>query len=1157
MNKKRNQFLALCALVILIIAACEENPFFPNRYEPPNYEAPETQAQIPVVEIDATPAGPYLKGESVTITAAATVSDGGTLSYQWYSNEADSNLDGTAVDGATGKSYQPSTDIEGATETTYYYVQVTNTLSNGKTASAVSRTVEITVDDVGTDTPIRAVNVNVTAPAQDGLPVTGITTSDDGYTSTSVTWTPVPANNMFQGGVAYTVHVSLTADEGYTFIALGTAKINGQTATVTAKSETSVVINYTFPVTAIRTASNIILTTQPTWQMTYTHGDALDLDGLVVRLIFSDATTEDIPFASFASKDITTVPANGAVLSHTAHNGTHVVVSHVSGLTVNTTNTLTVNKAVISSVYVDVTSPMINATPSTTATLESGGTGYTCGTVSWNPAHNSFLSNTVYTATVTLTAANDYTFTGLTSPTINGNTAAVSNNTGTNVTLSYQFAATPASQVTGISITTQPSTMTYTHGGTLNLAGLAVQMTYSDSTTKNVAFADFAANNLSTTPANGEVLRRSTHNNQTVSVHYGTYTANANSLTVNQKTLTVTGVTHTKVYDGLTAANGVSGVTFSGNLSDETITYNTPTAVYTSANAGSATVNISALTLTGNSNTNYAVTLPATSISVAGGGITKKTLTVTGAAHTKVYDGGTSASVTSVTFNGAVTGETITYNTPTAVYTGTNAGTATVNISALTLTGASNTNYTVTLPANNIPVTGGGITKKALTVTGVAHTKVYDGGTSASFTTTGLTFSGAVSGQTITYSSATGTYTSANAGTKNMNITALTLTGASNTNYTVTLPANNLSNTGNGITKANSSVTWPTGLIALYGQTLTNVSLPGNGTSSPAGTFSWTTPSTSVGELGIRSHSMTFTPTNTTNYNTATSNVNIRVTLVDMVSVNGGTFQMGQSGDGNQASPLGNVTPVHTVTLSGFYMGKYEVTQELYRTVMTGNPLSLSVSPSNFSSSPTSGEVQSKRPVEQMTWYDAVYFCYRLSEMEGLEQVYTITNVYLGGSGSNRYITNMTVTADWTKNGYRLPTEAEWEYAAKGGQSARTPPYIWAGADFTGTLGSYAWYNTNANSRTHEVGKKQPNELDLYDMAGNVSEWCWEWQGNYTADAQTNPRGYPSTQTYKVTRGSSYSEEARYLISVFRLVQGALPDVRGISRGFRVVRNAQ
>ena len=150
---KKKQLIAL-GVTLFVLAACN-NPFFPEKRD-----IGGNIAQTPVVTIDVTPENPYILGDEVTITASAAVSDGGTLSYQWYSNDKESNEGGKLIPDETGTSYAPSTSGAG---TAYYYVEVTNTLGQ-ETASAVSDTVEVTVYDVGTATAIRSVGVDVIAP---------------------------------------------------------------------------------------------------------------------------------------------------------------------------------------------------------------------------------------------------------------------------------------------------------------------------------------------------------------------------------------------------------------------------------------------------------------------------------------------------------------------------------------------------------------------------------------------------------------------------------------------------------------------------------------------------------------------------------------------------------------------------------------------------------------------------------------------------------------------------------------------------------------------------------------------------------------------------------------------------------------------------------
>ncbi|MBN1423313.1 SUMF1/EgtB/PvdO family nonheme iron enzyme [Candidatus Fermentibacteria bacterium] len=233
--------------------------------------------------------------------------------------------------------------------------------------------------------------------------------------------------------------------------------------------------------------------------------------------------------------------------------------------------------------------------------------------------------------------------------------------------------------------------------------------------------------------------------------------------------------------------------------------------------------------------------------------------------------------------------------------------------------------------------------------------------------------------------------------------------------------------------------------------------------------------------------------------------------LVEMVRIQGGTFQMG-SNDGDS-----DEKPVHSVTVSSFSMGKYEVTQEQYQAVMGTNP-------SRFKGA--------KRPVEQVSWNDAVEFCKKLSDREGLTRCYS-------GSGSS-------VTCNWGANGYRLPTEAEWEYACRAGT---TGEYNTGSGE--AALGRAGWYSGNSSSQTHDVGGKQANAFGLYDTHGNVWEWCWDWYGSYSSGSQTDPKG-ASSGSFRVYRGGGWYGIARGCRSASRYGYG--PGSRGNGLGFRLVR---
>ena len=194
---------------------------------------------------------------------------------------------------------------------------------------------------------------------------------------------------------------------------------------------------------------------------------------------------------------------------------------------------------------------------------------------------------------------------------------------------------------------------------------------------------------------------------------------------------------------------------------------------------------------------------------------------------------------------------------------------------------------------------------------------------------------------------------------------------------------------------------------------------------------------------------------------------------IEMVKVEAGSFNMGATPE--MKSPYEVEKPVHRVTLTNnYYIGKYEVTQALWQAVMGSNP-------SHFK-----GDAL---PVEQVSWKDCQKFITKLNRLTG-------------------------------KN-FRLPTEAEWEYAARGGNKSRG--YRYSGSN---TIDDVAWYENDALSQTHPVGTKQPNELEIYDMTGNVMEWCQDWYGSYSSSPQVNPTGAASG-SYRVVRGGGWSDSAR------------------------------
>lgn len=225
-----------------------------------------------------------------------------------------------------------------------------------------------------------------------------------------------------------------------------------------------------------------------------------------------------------------------------------------------------------------------------------------------------------------------------------------------------------------------------------------------------------------------------------------------------------------------------------------------------------------------------------------------------------------------------------------------------------------------------------------------------------------------------------------------------------------------------------------------------------------------------------------------------------------LVKLSGGTFKMGDYYTGLNTDGI----PAHSVTLSPFKMGQTEVTQKLYTDVMGNNP-------SEF---PNIGE---NSPVENLSWYECLKFCNQLSIREGKTPCYSLN----GNTNPESWVSD-SIKVDWTANGYRLPTEAEWEYAARDGGA--DVDYI--GPATSDNVGDFGWISTNSGYNNHEAALKLPTNIGLYDMVGNVMEWCWDIYDNYSNTAQTNPTGpqYPITKNPHILRGScngSWANECR------------------------------
>ena len=266
------------------------------------------------------------------------------------------------------------------------------------------------------------------------------------------------------------------------------------------------------------------------------------------------------------------------------------------------------------------------------------------------------------------------------------------------------------------------------------------------------------------------------------------------------------------------------------------------------------------------------------------------------------------------------------------------------------------------------------------------------------------------------------------------------------------------------------------------------------------------------------------------------------------VLIPAGSFQMGSNEGYN------NNKPVHEVTITKpFYMGKYEVTQAEYEVYC-----------SYGSSSPSSSYGDGDNyPAYYVSWYDALVYCNKRSIAEGLTPCYSIndsTNPEEWGELPTAYDDPLrdtwdAVKCDWNANGYRLPTEAEWEYAARAGDNT-VDSLTYSGTSDVNKLGDYAWYRDNSNSTTHEVGTKLQNAFGLYDMSGNVYEWCWNWftsEYDENTEGGNNPTG-ASSGSRRVSRGGSWRYNSDYCAVSDRY--DYRPGIRFNILGFRVVRSS-
>ncbi|MFO7660366.1 MAG: chitobiase/beta-hexosaminidase C-terminal domain-containing protein [Candidatus Cloacimonadaceae bacterium] len=276
------------------------------------------------------------------------------------------------------------------------------------------------------------------------------------------------------------------------------------------------------------------------------------------------------------------------------------------------------------------------------------------------------------------------------------------------------------------------------------------------------------------------------------------------------------------------------------------------------------------------------------------------------------------------------------------------------------------------------------------------------------------------------------------------------------------------------------------------------------------------------------------------NSSTASESYIVNFTLGQMIPVQGGTYFMGNlTATGYPADE----TPEHQVTVSSFTIGKYEVTQLEWQDVMGYNPSFHTGNPYN--------------PVENFSWYEALVYCNKRSIQEALTPVYTISGSTDPDSWGPVPTTNNdawnTAICNWSANGYRLPSEAEWEFAARGGVNGSN--YLYSGS---ASALEVAWFRANSQGASHIMGHLMANQLGTHDMSGNVNEWCWDWYlSNYYENSPTNdPTGpdSPGPAGWRTSRGGDWDSYNDDLVRI-KNRDGKVPYYHSMTFGMRIVRS--
>lgn len=554
----------------------------------------------------------WLGINNVSVTTPTTY----TVTYNGNTHTA-----GTApVDGSSPYLDNASVTVQGNSnlaKTGFDFAGWNTAANNSGTAYSPTNTFNI-----GANTTLYATwdmasaGVTLAAPTAGGTPNTAATvetaTGNANYTVSNVVWNEaLTAGSKFKANQAYTATVTLTSKNGYKFRAgaftptVASASSVGTTVTTGAAIGNTVTFTATFNSTAALSVSGISVKTQPT-KLSYIEGDSLDLSGLVATLTHNDGTTLDVPLANFGANGISMNIANGTTLSVAGHH-THTVDLTCNGQNAST-SALTVS-APTGAATIIMTAPVAGASPQLTAAVETAtsNSGFTVTNVVWNEAltsANKFKAGEVYTATVTLTAKADKKFQAAAfTPTIAsaasvGTTVTTGTGLGNTVTFTANFTATAPLTVASLVVKTQPSVLGYIEGDSLSLTGLVATLTHNDGTTLDVALANFVANDITVSIANGTTLDVATHHGQTITLTCNGQNAASNAISVSAPT-SAASVTMTAPVAGGTPQNAaaVEASTAGSDYTVTSITWNealTPASKFKAAETYTATITLTA-----------------------------------------------------------------------------------------------------------------------------------------------------------------------------------------------------------------------------------------------------------------------------------------------------------------------------------------------------------------------------------------------------------------------------------------------------------------------------------------------------------------------------------------------------------------------------------